>query len=447
MSNEKQGFARTLSHRHVAMIALGGTIGTGLFLGAGSSISKAGPAILLVYIITGLFVFAMMRALGELLISDDSKPVFIDFMTQYLGKKAGFVLGWTYWIGWIVIAMTELTAIGTYMHYWFPDMPTWPWELAFLVALYLVNIIAVKAFGEAEFWFSMIKIIAICAMIGTGLILALGHVKTSMGTTEFSTLWSHGLVANHGNTLLAAFQMAFFSFLGVEFVGVTAAETKDPLQTIPRAINSIVFRILVFYIGALSAIMIIQPWTNYKAGESPFVQVFSGIGIQSAAAIINFVVLTAAASAINSAFFTTGRMLYSLAGPKSRFGRLDRNHIPRAAINLSTLIVGLSVVVNYFFPTDAFNLISSTASAAFLIIYMALMVTHLVYKKQVKEGNVSGTKMFKLPFSPWSDYLTIIFLGLIFILMLITKATMFTTILSIIWIVFLAIVAQIKIKD
>ncbi|MBS9334655.1 amino acid permease [Fructobacillus sp. M1-13] len=444
MSNEQQGFARTLSHRHVAMIALGGTIGTGLFLGAGSSIEKAGPAILLVYIITGLFVFAMMRALGELLISDDSKPVFIDFMTQYLGKKAGFVLGWTYWIGWIVIAMTELTAIGTYMHYWFPSMPTWPWELAFLVVLYLVNVIAVKAFGEAEFWFSMIKIIAIIAMIATGLILAFGQVKTEMGKTEFATLWSHGLIANHGKTLLAAFQMAFFSFLGVEFVGVTAAETKDPLQTIPKAVNSIVIRILIFYIGALSAIMIIQPWTNYQAGESPFVQVFSGIGIQSAAALINFVVLTAAASAINSAFFTTGRMLFSLAGPKSRFGRLDKNQIPRSAINLSTFIVGLSVVVNYFFPTDAFHLISSTASAAFLIIYMALMVTHVIFKKQQKEGTLERVAGFKLPFAPFSNYLTIAFLALIFILMLFSQATMFTTILAVIWLAIMTSLAFIK---
>ncbi|MBS9338114.1 amino acid permease [Fructobacillus sp. M2-14] len=446
MEEQQQGFARTLSHRHVAMIALGGTIGTGLFLGAGSAIQKAGPAILLVYIITGLFVFAMMRALGELLVSDDSKPVFIDFMTQYLGEKAGFVLGWTYWIGWVVIAMTELTAIGTYMKFWFPGMDAWPFELGFLVVLYLLNVVAVKAFGEAEFWFSTIKIIAIVAMIATGLFLALGQVHTPLGKTEFSTLWSHGLIANHGKTLLTAFQMAFFSFLGVEFVGVTAAETKDPLQTIPKAVNSIVVRILIFYIGALSAIMIIQPWTNYEAGQSPFVQVFAGIGVQSAAALINFVVLTAAASAINSAFFTTGRMLYSLSGPKSRFGKLNHNQIPRAAINVSTLIVGLSVIVNYLYPTDAFNLISSTASAAFLIIYMSLMLTHVVYKKQVKKGLVEEAGFFKLPFAPYSNYLTIAFLALIFVLMLLNKGTMFTTILAIIWLIALTGVAYIKKK-
>lgn len=443
MNNDQTGFARTLSHRHVAMIALGGTIGTGLFLGAGSSIHKAGPAILLVYIITGLFVFAMMRALGELLVSDDSKPVFIDFMTQYLGERAGFVLGWTYWIGWVVIAMTELTAIGTYMHYWFPDWPVWPWELAFLIVLYFVNTIAVKIFGETEFWFAMIKIVAIVAMIITGLILDLGHVKTSMGVTQFSTLWSHGLVADHGKGLLSTFQMAFFAFLGVEFVGITAAETKDPLETIPRAVNSIVIRILIFYIGALSAIMIIQPWTNYQAGESPFVQVFSGIGVQSAAAVINFVVLTAAASAINSAFFTTGRMLYSLVGEKSRFKKLNKNAIPKSAINLSTLIVGLSVVVNYLFPTDAFTLISSMASAAFLLIYMALMVTHLRFRKATKGQQSHG---FQLPLAPFSNYLTIAFLTLIFVILLVTPATTVTTLLAALWMVLLTVIAFFKFK-
>ncbi|CAK1238516.1 amino acid permease [Fructobacillus tropaeoli] len=443
MNNDQTGFARTLSHRHVAMIALGGTIGTGLFLGAGSSIHKAGPAILLVYIITGLFVFAMMRALGELLVSDDSKPVFIDFMTQYLGERAGFVLGWTYWIGWVVIAMTELTAIGTYMHYWFPDWPVWPWELAFLIVLYFVNTIAVKIFGETEFWFAMIKIVAIVAMIITGLILALGHVKTSMGVTQFSTLWSHGLVADHGKGLLSTFQMAFFAFLGVEFVGITAAETKDPLETIPRAVNSIVIRILIFYIGALSAIMIIQPWTNYQAGESPFVQVFSGIGVQSAAAVINFVVLTAAASAINSAFFTTGRMLYSLVGEKSRFKKLNKNAIPKSAINLSTLIVGLAVVVNYLFPTDAFTLISSMASAAFLLIYMALMVTHLRFRKATKGQQSHG---FQLPLAPFSNYLTIAFLTLIFVILLVTPATTVTTLLAALWMVLLTVIAFFKFK-
>ncbi|MGL5747584.1 MAG: amino acid permease, partial [Weissella cibaria] len=324
----QQKLERGLSSRHVEMIALGGTIGTGLFLGAGHSISTAGPAILLVYIITGLFMFWMMRALGELLLTDPDKPTFVGFVEKYLGKKAGFVIGWTYWIGWITIAMAELTAVGTYMKFWFPGIPVWIWEIIFLVALYGINVIAVSAFGETEFWFSMIKIVAIVAMIVAGIIMIVTHAKTSAGVTSLSNLWQHGVVAHHGHKLLAAFQMVFFAFLGIEFVGMTAAEAKDPLTTIPKSINSIIIRILIFYVGALVAIMSIQPWTNYSASESPFVQVFSGIGITAAAGIINFVVLTAAASSLNSSLFTTGRMLFSLSNGKGYVGKLNRRYIP-----------------------------------------------------------------------------------------------------------------------
>ncbi|CAK8053977.1 amino acid permease [Eupransor demetentiae] len=435
----KEKLERNLSQRHVSMIALGGTIGTGLFLGAGESIQKAGPAILLIYIVTGFFIFAMMRALGELLVSDSSKPVFIDFMEQYLGQRAGFVLGWTYWLGWIIIAMAELTAIGNYMHFWFPTTPVWIWELAFLVILYGINITAVEAFGETEFWFSLIKIFAIVAMIVVGFIMAAFQMKTSVGVTHFSTLWQHGLVAHHGHQLLAAFQMAFFAFLGVEFVGITAAETKDPLKTIPKAIDSIVIRILIFYIGALSAIMIIQPWTDYSGQMSPFVQVFSGIGITSAAGIINFVVLTAAASSLNSSLFTTGRMLYSLSEGKGPFAKLNRHAIPMKAISFSAVIIGLVIVLNYIFPNDAFSLVTSTASATFLVIYGALMVTHLKFRKSANYRK--GKHYFRLPGAPYTNYLTLIFLFGIFLILLFTPATTVTTVLAIIWFIVLTVIA------
>ncbi|MDF7626776.1 amino acid permease [Lactobacillaceae bacterium L1_55_11] len=428
---EETQLSRNLSRRQVNMIALGGTIGTGLFLGAGESIQKAGPSILLVYIITGLFIFAMMRALGELLISDDSKPVFIDFMEKYLGPRAGFILGWTYWMSWIVIAMAELTAVGNYMHFWFPHVPTWPWEVGFLVVLYVVNIVAVQAFGETEFWFAMIKILAILAMIATGIMMAILHVKTSVGVTRFSTLWSHGLVANHGHDILSAFQMVFFAFLGVEFVGITAAETRDPVHTIPHAINSIVVRILIFYVGALAAIMTIQPWTDYSGNMSPFVQVFSGIGITGAAGIVNFVVLTAAASSLNSSLFTTGRMLYSLSNGHGYFSHLNHRAVPMRAVNLSTLLVGGTVIVNYIFPTDAFSIVTSVASATFLVVYGALMVTHLKFR--LSPDYQKGRHLFRLPLSPYSNYLTIAFLAMIFVILLVTPATTVTTLLTVVW--------------
>ncbi|MCT0957386.1 amino acid permease [Weissella cibaria] len=440
----QQKLERGLSSRHVEMIALGGTIGTGLFLGAGHSISTAGPAILLVYIITGLFMFWMMRALGELLLTDPDKPTFVGFVEKYLGKKAGFVIGWTYWIGWITIAMAELTAVGTYMKFWFPGIPVWIWEIIFLVALYGINVIAVSAFGETEFWFSMIKIVAIVAMIVAGIIMIVTHAKTSAGVTSLSNLWQHGVVAHHGHKLLAAFQMVFFAFLGIEFVGMTAAEAKDPLTTIPKSINSIIIRILIFYVGALVAIMSIQPWTNYSASESPFVQVFSGIGITAAAGIINFVVLTAAASSLNSSLFTTGRMLFSLSNGKGYVGKLNRHYIPRNAINVSAVLIALAVLVNVFFPSNAFDLVTSVASAAFVVIYGVLVFAHLRYRQSADFKN--GEKRFLMPGAPFTDYLTLAFLFGIFMILLFTKSTMPTTLLALAWFVIMIALSR-RVKD
>lgn len=443
MSGEETKLERGLSARHVEMIALGGTIGTGLFLGAGRSISTAGPAILLVYIITGLFMFWMMRALGELLLTDPDKPTFVAFIEKYLGKRTGFVIGWTYWLGWITIAMAEVTAIGAYMKYWFPDVPGWIWAIIFLSVLFSINIFAVGAFGETEFWFSMIKIIAILAMIATGAIMIATHAETSAGVTSLSNLWTHGFFANNGSGILSAFQMVFFAFLGIEFVGMTAAESKDPDYVIPKAINSIIIRILIFYIGSLIAIMSIQPWTNYNANESPFVQVFAGIGITAAAGIINFVVLTAAASALNSAIFTTGRMLFALTSQgesKSRFGRLNKRALPMNALVASTLLIGLAAVINYLFPSEAFEVITSVASAAFIGIYATLVFAHVKYRRTDDFKN--GEKKFLMPLAPFSDYLTLGFMGMVFLVLLFTPATQVTTILAIIWFVVMAVLSR-----
>ncbi|MEX0379776.1 amino acid permease [Leuconostoc sp. MS02] len=441
---KKPQLSRTLSGRHINMIALGGTIGTGLFLGAGDSIQKAGPAILLIYIITGFFVFSMMRALGELLLTDHNQTVFIGFIKKYLGARAGFVMGWTYWLGWIIIAMAELTAIGKYMQFWLPQTPAWLWELLFLGVLYSMNIIAVKAFGETEFWFALIKIVAIVAMILIGMIMVVFHIRSEVGVTQLSTLWQHGLIANHGHNLLAAFQMAFFAFLGVEFVGITAAETKDPLKTIPKSINSIIIRILIFYIGALLAIMTIQPWTNYSANTSPFVQVFSGIGIPAAAGIINFVILTAAASSLNSALFTTGRMIFSLSPKNSFFSQLNSHYIPMRGINLSTALIATVIGLNYIFPEDAFSMVTATASATFIVIYISLLITHIQYRKS--DHFINGQKKFLMPFAPFSNYLTILFMAGVFLILLFSPATMMTTILSIIWFVVLFTISLYKVR-
>lgn len=442
---KEQVLVRTLSGRHINMIALGGTIGTGLFLGAGDSIQKAGPAILLVYMITGFFIFSMMRALGELLLSDHHQTVFIGFIKDYLGEHAGFVMGWTYWLGWIIIAMAELTAIGKYMQFWLPTTPAWLWELLFLIVLYSMNIIAVKLFGETEFWFALIKIVAILAMIVIGVVMVIFHVRTNAGITKFSTLWQHGLVANQGHSLLAAFQMAFFAFLGVEFVGITASETKNPSHTIPKSINSIIIRILIFYIGALLAIMIIQPWTHYSANKSPFVQVFSGIGIPAAAGIINFVILTAAASSLNSALFTTGRMIFSLSPKNTPLTQLNKHYIPMNGITLSAILIASVIGLDYIFPKDAFSLVTATASSTFIVIYIALLLTHIKYRKS--DRYAKGEKLFRMPWAPASNYITILFMLIIFFILLFSPATRITTILSIVWFIILTLISLYKFRS
>ncbi|MDR3191216.1 MAG: amino acid permease [Lactobacillaceae bacterium] len=442
MAEEENTLKRGLSSRHVEMIALGGTIGTGLFLGAGRSISTAGPAILLVYIVVGLFMFWMMRALGELIISNPEESTFVGFVTKYLGERAGFVIGWTYWIGWITIAMAELTAVGLYMQYWFPNIHAWVFELIVLILLYLINIIAVRAFGETEFWFAMIKIVAIVAMIVAGVIMIFGQVKTSAGTTSIANLWQYGFVAHHGTKILSAFQMVFFAFLGIEFVGMTASEAKDPLKTIPKAVNSIIIRILIFYVGALIAIMSIQPWTNYNANESPFVQVFSGIGISAAAGVINFVVLTAAASSLNSGLFTTGRMLFALTGPNTWVGKLNHRFIPIRGLNISTVMVGMAIVLNFIFPSDAFDKITSIASAAFVVIYMTLIYAHVKFRKSA-DYHVSPSH-FKMPLAPFSNYLTIAFMTMILLILLVGDGTRATTILALAWYAVMIVISMRK---
>jgi len=238
--------------------------------------------------------------------------------------------------------------------------------------------------------------------------------------------------------------MAFFAFLGVEFVGITAAETKDPLKTIPKSINSIIIRILIFYIGALLAIMTIQPWTNYSANTSPFVQVFSGIGIPAAAGIINFVILTAAASSLNSALFTTGRMIFSLSPKNSFFSQLNTHYIPMRGINLSTALIATVIGLNYIFPEDAFSMVTATASATFIVIYISLLITHIQYRKS--DNFINGQKKFLMPFAPFSNYLTILFMAGVFLILLFSPATMMTTILSIIWFVVLFIISLYKVR-
>lgn len=434
-TQETTELARNLKNRHVQLIAIGGTIGTGLFLGSGQSIRLAGPSIILAYILTGMVCFLLMRALGELLLSNLGYHSFVEAVREYLGDTAGFITGWTYWICWVTIAMAEMTAIGIYVQLWLPGVPQWVPGLVFLIILLGVNLITVGAFGEVEFWFSLIKIVAIIGLIVAGIVMIIVSYKTPSGHVTVANLVTHGGFFPTGmKGFLLSFQMVIFSFVGIEMVGMTAAETQDPKTVLPKAINDIPIRIIIFYVGALFIIMCIYPWNQLQASQSPFVMVFKDIGITAAASVINFVVITAAASACNSSLYTTGRMLAELTAssknPKvRRISKLSKHHVPANALYVSCVIIAISVALNYLIPSQVFTLVSTVATTCFIFIWGIIILTHLKFKKTEK-GKKSE---FKTPFAPVSDYFILVFLAAVAVILCFKHETLVALILSVVW--------------
>ncbi|EMF0121493.1 amino acid permease [Enterococcus hirae] len=445
MVEEQQELQRGLKNRHVQLISIGGAIGTGLFLGAGKTIQLAGPSILLAYLITGCVCFFIMRALGELLLSNTNNHSFLDFVAEYLGKKVAFVTGWTYWFCWVAIAMADLTAIGMYVRYWVPGVPQWLPELIALILLLGLNMVAVSLFGELEFWFALIKVVSIIAFIIVGIYMILTHYKTSAGPASITNLWSHGGFFPTGTKgFILSFQMVTFAFTGIELVGLVAGETKNPEKVLPEAINNIPIRIILFYLGSLFVIMSIYPWNSLDANNSPFVEVFSEIGITLAASLINLVVLSAAASACNSAIYSTGRMLRSLSqegsAPK-KFRQLTSHRVPGNALVFSTIVIFISVLLNYVMPSEVFTLVSSIATTCFLFIWGILVYTHLKYRKSML-GKKEHT--FKMPFYPYSNFLVFAYMIFICLVLFLGKDTRIALLLTPVWFIGLLIIYRMK---
>ncbi|MFV0560662.1 MAG: amino acid permease [Enterococcus sp.] len=432
--NNEQELQRSLKNRHVQLISIGGAIGTGLFLGSGQTIQLAGPAILLAYLITGCICFLIMRALGELLLSNTNHHSFLDFIAEYLGTRAAFITGWTYWFCWVSIAMADLTAIGMYVQYWAPNVPQWLPELVALAFLLGLNLVAVSLFGELEFWFALIKIVAIIAFVIVGAYMIITHYHTSAGVADISNLWSHGGFFPKGlHGFILSFQMVTFAFAGIELVGLVAGETQNPEKVLPEAINNIPIRIILFYLGSLTVILGIYPWNSLDADQSPFVEVFSEIGITIAAALINLVVLSAAASACNSAIYSTGRMLRSLAqegsAPK-QFKKLTTHHVPGHALFFSTVIIFLAVVMNYVMPSQVFTLVSSIATTCFLFIWGMIVYAHLKYRQTVSNEKLHK---FRMPLYPISNYIVFAYLAFVCVVLFLNHDTRIALLLTPLW--------------
>lgn len=437
-SNQDQKLSRSLKSRHITMIAIGGSIGTGLFLGSGTAIQSAGPSIILTYIIVGLACFFMMRALGELLLSDLSKRSFIESIQEYLGDRDGFVAGWTYWSCWLTCAMADLTATGIYLRYWFPHLPQWIGPCVILIFLILINMVSVGMFGELETAFSIIKIAAIVILIAIGAVMVAFHMPAAGGYASLSNLTSHGGFFPRGPLhFFMSFQMVVFAFVGIEMVGLTAGETKNPEQDIPKAINSVPIRIGLFYVGSMLATMSILPWNQIKTSSSPFVQVFETIGIAGAAGIINFVVITAAMSATNGAIFSTSRSLYSLAmtgHAPAGFKKLSNQAVPNRALQFSSFILFVVILLNYFMPAGIFEILSGVSTIDFIIIWIFILACHMKYRKV----HPKGYSKFNMPLYPLMDWLTMIFFVAVLIILFFVPSTRIALIVSIIF--FLALV-------
>ncbi|AJG99140.1 amino acid permease [Clostridium beijerinckii] len=444
-TSENQNLSRGLKNRHVQLLAIGGAIGTGLFLGSGRSIHLAGPSILFAYIITGIICFFIMRALGELLLSNLNYHSFVDFVYDYLGNGAAFITGWTYWFCWISVGMADLTAAGLYIQYWLPNIPQWLPSLIVLVILLIMNLTAVKLFGEMEFWFALIKVVAILALIIIGIFMIIRGFSTDAGASSFANLWSHGgLFPNGINGFILSFQMVVFAFAGIELVGLTAGETERPEHVIPKAINNIPIRIIIFYIGALIVIMSIYPWNSINPDKSPFVQVFAAVGIAAAASIVNFVVLTSAASACNSAIFSTSRMVYSLAkeenAPES-MKKLTSSQVPSNATMFSAIVILISVILNFVMPEGVFVLITSISTFCFIYIWAVIVICHMRYRKTNPE--LAAKSKFKMPLYPIINYIILAFFAFILVVLALNNETRVALFVTPVWFIVLGIIYNI----
>ena len=412
---------RKLKNRHIQLIALGGTIGTGLFLGSAGIIEMAGPGVLLGYAIGGAIIFLIMRFLGEMLVEEPTAGSFSHFANRYLSRFAGFLSGWNCVALYVLVGMLELTACAKFVQFWWPEIPTWVIVAALFALINAVNFINVKAYGEFEFWFALIKIAAVVAMIVTGIyILSTTHNPTQ----TVSNLWAHGGFLPHGvSGLVMAFAFIMFAFGGVEMLGFAAAETDQPRKVIPKAINQLIFRVLVFYVGSMAVLLALTPWTDLvaqlKAGGgtysgSPFVLVFAGIGERLAANVLNFVILTATLSVYNSMVYSNSRLLYGMAlegnAPKSLM-EVNKRGVPVRAIVYPGVFTALCIVLNYVAPAGVIEMLMSLIVAALVITWVIIILAHLKYRKAHAAKGVRSA--FPAPLTPLSNYLCLAAMALV----------------------------------
>jgi len=420
MTSSSNGLRRGLNARHIRFIALGSAIGTGLFYGSSAAIQTAGPAVLFAYLVGGAVVFMVMRALGEMAVRHPVAGSFGQYASRYLGPYSGFLTGWTYVFEMFVVALADVTAFGVYMGFWFPNVERWVWILSAVFIIAAVNLVSVKVFGELEFWFSIIKITAIIAMIVGGItIIVFGLNNQHENAAGLHNLWDQGGLTPNGLWgLLSSFTIVMFAFGGTEVIGITAGEAQDPKKVIPKAINSVPVRILFFYILTLGIIMTLQPWNTINGEASPFVSIFSSLGLTGAAHVLNAVVITSALSAINADIFGAGRMLHGLAqqgqAPKA-FMKTSKSGVPFLTVLAMVASLLLGVLLNIWFHDQIFFLIAALATFATVVVWLVILLSHVRMKAEIKRDGKLPSE-FPVPLWPTGSYLAIGFIVFVIVM-------------------------------
>jgi aromatic amino acid transport protein AroP len=449
LNSETPKLQRHLKNRHIQLIAMGGAIGTGLFLGSAHIIQSAGPSIILGYLIGGLIAFLIMRQLGEMIVHEPVTGSFSYFAFKYWGKFPGFLTGWNYWILYILVVMTELTAIGKYINFWWPHIPAWLSVLSFFGLITIMNLTNVKIYGESEFWLSMIKVVAIIAMILFGLFLI--FTADSQSTISITNLWAHGgFFPNGFDGLFYMLAFMMFAFGGIELISMAAAETENPDKNIPRAVNQTVIRVFLFYICSLAILLSLVPWNQLNLGDlehSPFVMIFNLIGIDWAAHLLNFIILTASLSVCNSGMYANSRMLLGLAEQGNApqvFKVLNKQGIPVPAVLFSAFLIFGCVILNYFVPEKALSYLIYIVVAAAVLNWMMISLIHLKFRKTMKLEGIK-TK-FPALFAPFTNYFVLAFMLMILYIMW-NQDFMFSVLMLPVWVLLLFVVFKFMKKD
>ncbi|MFC3886522.1 GABA permease [Bacillus songklensis] len=409
MNHKENQLKKDLKIRHITMISIGGVIGAGLFMGSGAVIHSAGPGSLVSYALAGLLVVFVMRMLGEMASLNPTSGSFSTYAREAIGPWAGYTIGWLYWFFWVIVIAIEATAGAANIQYWFPNIPAWLLSLVLTVLLTLTNIYSVKSFGEFEYWFSLIKVVTIILFLGLGLSVIFGLVP-GVEAPGLSNLTGNGGFMPHGvGAILLGITVVIFSFMGTEIVAVAAGESAEPSKAVRIATNSVIWRILIFYIGSIAVVVTLLPWNSANLLKSPFVAVLEHVGIPAGAQILNFIVLTAVLSCLNSGLYTNSRMLYGMAkagdAPKA-FLKLNKNGVPVRTVLFGTFFAYIAVIFNYLSPDKVFLFLVNASGGIALLVYLVIAFSHLKMRQRVERQNPELLQV-KMWLFPYLTYVTI----------------------------------------